>query len=444
MIAETARLDQHTIALLQEEDALVQRYRTLFALFDWSLVEHWQQQHDAHRTGPHAHPESAYLKAFLIKLVEEKRYMTHLRTFLCEHPLLVLDLGFRLELDSQALYGFDVERTLPCERWLREKLRRLDAHLLHDLFQASVADLQQEIPGLGEVIAIDVKHIYAWVKENNPRVSMLDRFCKDRQPKGDPDCRVGVKRSSNQVQADGSIKEKKEFLWGYGSGVVAAVTADYGDVVLAEYTLTFNRADLDYYFPLYHQCADTLGRFPIHVAADAAFDWWQVYESRAVHGGIAAVPLREVTKATFDADAVPLCPRGLRMHPTYRFRHTNGYHAQRYRCPLLFPKSRQPTEERCDHEQFQKGKGCVKDINIEQGGLMRVLLDRDGPLFHAVYSQRTSAERINSQSQALGIDRPKVRQGRSVAHLNTLIYTLINVRALQRAKSINRGLLQMQ
>ncbi len=35
----------------------------------------------------------------------------------------------------------------------------------------------------------------------------------------------------------------------------------------------------------------------------------------------------------------------------------------------------------------------------------------------------------------LGIERPKVRNRQSVAHLNTLIYIVINVRALSRAKS---------
>jgi len=74
---------------------------------------------------------------------------------------------------------------------------------------------------------------------------------------------------------------------------------------------------------------------------------------------------------------------------------------------------------------------------------MRVLLDRDGPLYNAIYAQRTACERINSQAQALGIERPKVRDGRSVKYLNTLIYLSINVRVLQKAKSINRGLLQM-
>src|SRR5438128_323127 len=129
------------------------------------------------------------------------------------------------------------------------------------LFAQSVHALQAEIPGLGEVVAYDVKHIYANVKENNPRVWMKDRFCKDRQPKGDPDCRVGVKRSTNQEQPDGSKKVVKEYLWGYGSGVAAATIPDYGDVVLAEITRTFNQADVSYYYPLYLRTVLALDRF---------------------------------------------------------------------------------------------------------------------------------------------------------------------------------------
>ena len=141
-----------------------------------------------------------------------------------------------------------------------------------------------------------------------------------------------------------------------------------------------------------------------------------------------------------DPDGTPRCSRGLRMYPVFQFRHTNGFLAQRFRCPLLFPTR---TGETCEHAQFSKAKGCVKDPNWQEGGLMRALLDRDGPLYHAVYNQRTSCERINSQAQALGIERPKVRNGHSVAHLNTLIYIIMNVRALAKVKSINRGLLPM-
>jgi hypothetical protein len=129
------------------------------------------------------------------------------------------------------------------------------------------------------------------------------------------------------------------------------------------------------------------------------------------------------------------------MFPTYQFQHTNGYRAQRFRCPLLFPTR---TGEVCDHAQFAKGRGCVKDPNWEKGGLMRALLDRDSPLYHVIYNQSTACKRMNSQAQALGIERPKVRNGCSVAYLNTLIYLIINVRALAKAKSINKILLQIK
>ena len=438
MIPDSLVFDQTTLARLLEHDALVQRYRQCFALLDWSAVD--KRDARRHAPGPSPHPLSAYLKAFLIRISEGKSFMTQLRTFLLEHPLLVVELGFRLVLDPTQPYGFDVARTVPSARWLREQLRRLDPELLQTLLRGTVSALQAEIPGLGETVAFDVKHLYAWVKENNPRQYVKDRYDKTRQPKGDPDCRVGVKRSTNQEQPDGSTKEVKEYLWGYGSGVAAATIPPYGDVVLAEFTQPFNENDVTYYRPLYLRAMLALGFYPTHVTADAAFDAWYVYECAARHGGIGAVPLNQHAHPVFprDPDGTPRCPLQLRMTPTYQFEHTNGYRAQRFRCPLLFPTI---TGQGCDHEQFAKGKGCVKDVNIELGGQMRVTLDRDGPLYQAIYTQRTCCERENSQAQALGIERPKVRNGHSVTHLNTLTYVVINVRALQRAKSINQRLL---
>jgi hypothetical protein len=54
---------------------------------------------------------------------------------------------------------------------------------------------------------------------------------------------------------------------------------------------------------------------------------------------------------------------------------------------------------------------------------------------------KCGAERINSQAKARCIERPKVRQSDSVKRLNTLTYIVINVKALARARVINRSLL---
>jgi hypothetical protein len=439
IIPISQHFDQPTLGKMIDADTIVQRYRALFALFDWSDID------APARRGPGkpAHPQSAYLKAALVRINEHLSSTPRWRAYLLDHPLLVLELGFRPHVDTSQPYGFVVAKTVPSVRWLNEWLRTVDRRLLADLFEQSVLALRAEIPGLGEVVAYDVKHIYANVKENNPRVSMKDRFCKDHQPKGDPDCKVGVKKSTNIEQPDGSKKVVKEYLWGYGSGVAAATTPDYGDVITAEDTQPFNENDVSHFVPLSIQVVGILGAFPLHISADAAFDAWYVYQGCACRGGMAAIPRNQHAHPVFvrDADGTPRCPAGLRMHPTYQFRHTNGYRAQRYRCPLLYPAR---TGQSCDHEQFTKGKGCVKDINLEAGGLMRVTLDRGSPLYKAVYQQRTACERINSQAKDLGIERPKARNIRSIRRLNTLIYISINAKALQRARAINASLLTPQ
>jgi len=61
-----------------------------------------------------------------------------------------------------------------------------------------------------------------------------------------------------------------------------------------------------------------------------------------------------------------------------------------------------------------------------------------------VYKQRTAVERINSQAVDLGIERPKLRNGLSIANQNTLIYLLIDLRALQRVRAQKQALAQQQ
>ena len=440
MIPSSDLFDQSVLTALLDHDPLIADYRAFFSSLDWSAVEQWEAERSTR--GRPGHPISAYLKAFLIRIREGIPYTAELRRFLLRHPLLVIELGFRLVLDKSAAYGFDIEATLPCDYWLREHLRRFDRTLLESLLASTVRALQQEIPGLGETVAFDVKHIYAWVKENNERTYVPDRYDKTKQLAGDPDCRLGVKRSTNQEHPDGSTEEKKELIWGYGTGVAVSTIADYGSVVLAEYTQPFNEGDITYFRPLYQQTVAALRQFPTYLTADAAYDAWYVYEAAARHGGIAAVPLNAHSKTPLPRlpDGTPRCSIGLPMHPTIQFHHTYGYRAQRFRCPLLFP---QKTEATCVHAQFDKGKGCVKDVNWELGGIQRVTLDRQGPLFHVLYHQRTGCERVNARAKELGIERPRVRNHRSVANLNTLTYVIVNVRVLEKAQSINRGLLQM-
>ena len=222
MIPSSDLFDQSTLHQLLDLDPVVAGLPLLFRRSRLVACPQWQAQRSSR--GRPAHPESAYLKAFLVRHREGFIYTSQLRRFLLKHPLLVIELGFHLVLDPSAPYGFDCQRTLPSDQWLREKLRTFDQDLLQALLAATVAALQEAIPGLGETVAFDVKHIFAWVRENNPNVYVKDSFTVAHIPKGDPDCRLGVKKSSNQVQPDGSTKKKKVSLFGYGTGVAAALT----------------------------------------------------------------------------------------------------------------------------------------------------------------------------------------------------------------------------
>jgi hypothetical protein len=104
----------------------------------------------------------------------------------------------------------------------------------------------------------------------------------------------------------------------------------------------------------------------------------------------------------------------------------------KYVCPLQFPAR---TQRRCPahHANWKRG-GCTAAMPTSIGARLRYTLDRDGERYKEIYRQRTAVERINSQAVALGIERPHLRNGRAIANQNTLIYTLINLRFIQRLR----------
>lgn len=81
--------------------------------------------------------------------------------------MLVIALGFQLPLDSFRPSGFDLERSP-----------------LTDLLAATLRDRKDEIPGLREMVALDVTYLDAWVKENYLREYVPDRSDTTRVPEG--------------------------------------------------------------------------------------------------------------------------------------------------------------------------------------------------------------------------------------------------------------------
>jgi hypothetical protein len=299
-------------------------------------------------------------------------------------------------------------------------------------------------------VSLDTKHIIAWVKENNPKTYVKNRYAKTQQPVGDPDCRSGCKRKHNRTTPTrngipGSNVSVGEFYWGYGSGVIVAKAPTWGEFVIAELTQTFDQGDVTYFFPLMTQVEQRLGSKPRYATFDAAFDAWYIYayfyRENEPDFGFAAVPFSEkggypAGGRQFDPNGLPLCKAGLAMPLQFAFtdrttaiiEHERG----KYICPLKFPV---PVRRRCPvhHRNWKRG-GCTAVMPTSIGARLRYTLDRDSELYKSLYRQRTAVERINSQAVALGIERPHLRSGQAIANQNTLIYVLINLRFLQRLR----------
>ena len=399
-------------------------------------------------------PATAYVGAFLLKIEQQLTTMGQLRRFLVTHPALIWALGFPLAL-GDGRFGFAVEASVPSRRHFGHVLRQLPNGSLQQLLDAQVALLQSLLPAsFGETISLDTKHILAWVKENNPKAYIKEgRYDKSQQPAGDPDCKLGCKRRHNRQLApaeEGRIVSGLpttigEFYWGYASGAVVAKMPQVGEFVLAELTQTFDKGDTRFFFPLMSQVEQRLGFCPRFGALDAAFDAFYVYDyfHSSNHDGFAAVPFRQPNGQLrlFDEAGLPLCAAGLPMpiRKTYMDRTKSIIHHERafHACPLLFPS---PTVDCCpiEHKQWPKG-GCSVQLPTSLGARLRHQLDRDSARYKTVYSQRTAVERIFSQTTALGMERPKLRNQQAIANHNTLIYLIINVRAIQRFFTAKQG-----
>jgi hypothetical protein len=233
-----------------------------------------------------------------------------------------------------------------------------------------------------------------------------------------------------------------EFYWGYGSGVVATKVPDWGEFVLAELTLPFDQPDVAYFEPLLADTERRLGFCPHYGAFDAAFDAFYVYEhfyrpDQPLEAGFAAVPRskRGGKRRYFDPQGLPLCAAGLPMPLKYTFicRTTRVEHERgRYYCPLVHPER---TGEVCPIGHKNWPKGCITTLATSVGARIRHQLDRDSTLYKKIYKQRTATERINAQATMLGIERPKLRNRQAITNQNSLIYVLINLRALHRVQA---------
>ena len=427
----------------------------LFGPLDWDGVPERNLQRN---WGQVSIPYTALIAAELIKLNESLPSTKKLKRFLLEHPGFISLLGFPLVLAPNQPLGFNTLASLPTQRHLNRLFRQLPNPAIQFLLADSVRLILVELATRAmlplECVSLDTKHVIAWVKENNPKAYVKNRYDKTKQPPGDPDCRLGCKRRRNQSPTEPTPTRNPiaaasakigEYYWGYGSGIVVAKVPGWGEFVLAELTQPFDHGDVSYFFPLMRLTEERLGYRPRYGTFDAAFDAWYVYahfyRENDPASGFAAVPFAGKGGYTqhgrqFDPAGLPLCAAGLAMPLKFTYIDRTTCLVEHERGKYVCPFREQPARKKgCPiHHPNAKKQGCTAMMPISIGARLRYTLDRDSDLYKQIYRQRSATERINSQAVALGIERPHLRNGPAIANQNTLIYLLINLRFLQRLR----------
>ena len=280
-----------------QADPVVQKYRALLGDLPWRQFPERPTDRPWPETAPE--PRAPFVAAYLVKLQEDKRFMSDLRTYLLEHPALVYWLGFARVPDPTAACGFDVAASVPTRRQLGSVLRQLSNPALQFLLAASIQLLKAtlspaEQAAFGDMIAGDTQSILAWVKENNPKQFIKEgRLDKTRQPSSDPDCKLGVKRRRNtsteapsadhpapttDAKPATKLQVGVDIFWGYAAGIIVTRMPDGTEVVLAERTRPFHESDISHFRPLMAQVEARLGRRPRYGTFDAAFNAHYVYD----------------------------------------------------------------------------------------------------------------------------------------------------------------------
>jgi len=262
-LSALAKLPISQLPKFVRESEVTLKYLQLLGMLDWSDFPDRPDQRFSPQEAPL--PYAPFVAAYLVKIDRRMPYVADLWQYLIENPALVWVLGFPLKPSHAFAWGFDVRASLPTHRHLSRLLRTIPNPILQYLLNNTVQSIQSEFTGdfqsgtrFGECISLDTKHIIAWVKENNPKTYIeTGRYDKTQQPTGDPDCRLGCKRKHNQRKKNDAVeslppdpsaaKDRGEYYWGYGSGVVSTKLVDWGEFVLAELTQSFDQSDVSYF-----------------------------------------------------------------------------------------------------------------------------------------------------------------------------------------------------
>jgi len=223
-------------------DKPLRRYELFFSILDFNLLE------KGAGIGRKPVSRTAILRALIFKNLRSITNLSDLSAELYERPALASILGF-----------VPGDKPVPVERF-SSYLKNIDNSLLQEIRVSLVKKLIELKVVKGKYLSVDSCPIKANVKENNLKTNVRSRFVKERPPKNDPDCRIGV------FPTFASGKTKVEFFWRYRNHIINDCSSE---LPISETTLAANLRGTSVIIPQLDFVKDALALKPAAVIADS-------------------------------------------------------------------------------------------------------------------------------------------------------------------------------
>ena len=369
---------QHPLFNLEEIfDKPLRRYGLFFSVLDLSLLDKGSS------VGRRPISRAAILKALIFKNLRSIANLSDLSTELYERPALASILGFE-----------PGDRPIPVERFSCF-LKDTDNKLLQDVRVSLVRKLIEGKIIKGKYLAVDFCPIIANVKENNLKTSVRHRFCKDRPPKNDKDCRIGV------LPTFTSGSTKAEFFWGYRNHIINDAVSE---LPLIEVTLAANVRGTHVVIPQLEVLKDALSLNTVAVIADSEYDSSTIIEYIVKNLGarprISRNPRRGVPSTTkLTSSGVPICIAGFNMLSRGIFwDKAKNRKRHKFVCPIKGSKKFAKDHPYCPwfHPRFLEGTGCYRYLRVDVDESIRANIDYGSESFKRDFNKRSSSERVFS------------------------------------------------
>jgi hypothetical protein len=342
------------------------------------------------------------------------------------HKLVELEFELQNNPSIAEPLGLDPLKKPPSDERFSDFLRNNPNGYFQSIRQSLVQELIEGGVISGNGIALDSCPIEAFVKENNLKTSVKNRYDKLCLPTGDNDARLGI-----SIHFPSPFKKKIHYFWGYRNHIINDLDSE---LPIAEITLQANKDEKKVGLFMLKQLTRDFSLLNIKsVAADANYDVEDIlkYIIQEIKAEV-MIPRNprntQNTSYTMKKNEI-YCEADLPMNRKGKMT-VKGISYLQYRCPLHWSKKFTGQYILCPagHPKFLKQKGCNVLVRLTPN--VRENINYGSLRFKEVYNTRTSVERVFSRLLSISMQRPSVKGLRAIrnhctiAHITVLLVAL--------------------